>query len=123
MRRRILISNLSNPQATPIQAVLCDTFFSKFRGLMFQKTIQSDQGIVLVESRESILDTTIHMFFMNFDIAVFWLDSSLRIVDTRLAMAWRPAYAPRVPARYVIEAHPDRLRDYAKDHLLRFTDA
>ena len=121
--RRILISNLTNPAAKPINAILCDTFFSRLMGLMFQKTLRQDDGIVLAESRESILDTTIHMFFMNFNIGVLWLNSNMQIVDTRLAKKWRPAYAPSVPARYVLETHPDRLNDYGKDHILAFIDA
>jgi uncharacterized protein len=121
--RRILISNLTNPAAQPINALLCDTFASRLRGLMFQKSLQHSDGIVLAESRESIIDTTIHMLFMNFNIGVLWLDSNKKIVDAKLAKKWRPAYAPSLPARYVLETHPDRLTDYAKDHILAFIDA
>jgi uncharacterized membrane protein (UPF0127 family) len=87
----------------------CDSFFSRLRGLMFRRVLGENEGIVLVERRESRLDTSIHMLFMFFSIAVVWLDSKFRVVDVRLAKPWRLFYAPRAPAQYVIEASPSLL--------------
>ncbi len=66
----------------------------------------------MVQPRENKVDAAIHMFFMNFDIAVVWLDKNLRVVDAQRARRWRPAYTPASPAKYVLETHPDRLKDY-----------
>ncbi|HTX80202.1 MAG TPA: DUF192 domain-containing protein [Longilinea sp.] len=95
-----------------IKAKYCDTFFSNFKGLMFQKSIAEFEGILLVNGHESRIETSIHMFFMNFSIAVIWLDSNFKVVDTCLAKPWRPYYSPSMPARYVLEAHPNRLNDF-----------
>jgi len=76
---------------------------------MFRRVLGENEGIVLVERRESRLDTSIHMLFMFFSIAVVWLDSKFRVVDVRLAKPWRLFYAPRAPAQYVIEASPSLL--------------
>jgi uncharacterized membrane protein (UPF0127 family) len=90
----------------------CDTFFSKFLGLMFSKTLAEDHGLILVEKGESRLNTAIHMLFMNFDIAVLWLDSQKVVVDKVLAEKWRLFYYPRQPAKYVVELHSSKFSNY-----------
>jgi hypothetical protein len=87
----------------------CDSFFCRLRGLMFRPALADGEGLLLVEHRESRLDTSIHMFFMAFPIAAIWLDSHYRVVDTCLARPWRPYYAPRAPAQYTLETSPDLL--------------
>ena len=67
---------------------------------------------MLVESRDSRIDTSIHMFFVWTDLAVAWVNSDKIVVDTVLAKAWRPFYGPAKPARYVIEFHPARHGDF-----------
>jgi len=58
----------------------------------------------MVEPRASRSAASIHMFFMRFSIAVIWLDEAMCVVDKKLALPWRPFYAPSMPARYVLEA-------------------
>jgi len=87
----------------------CDSFFCRLRGLMFRPALSDGEGLLLVEHRESRIDTSIHMFFMAFPIAAIWLDSRYRVVDTCLARPWRPFYAPRTPAKYTLEASPNLL--------------
>jgi uncharacterized membrane protein (UPF0127 family) len=116
----IQIQNHTHPFSPPITAAYCSSFMSRFRGLMFQKYIRPNSGILLVESYESKINTTIHMLFMNFDIAAVWLDSRKTVVDTQLARRWRPYYAPAAPARYILETHPDRLLDFNLGDCLEF---
>jgi uncharacterized membrane protein (UPF0127 family) len=120
MTRRIILQNLSNPSSIPIDVQYCDTFFSRFLGLMFKPSIGPAEGILLVEKRESILDTSIHMLFMKFNITTVWLDAHYKVVDATLARRWRLAYAPCAPAQYVLETHPDRLVDFRKGDQLVF---
>ncbi len=100
----------------------CDTFFSRLRGLMFRSALAAGEGILLVERRESRLDTSIHMFCMAFPIAAIWLDARFRVVDTCLAKPWRPFYAPRVPARYTLETSPELLKKIAVGDELIFEE-
>lgn len=100
----------------------CDTFWRKFLGLMFAKELQPDAGIILVDNAESRLNASIHMFFMNYDIAVLWLDKNLVIVDKTLAKRWRPYYAPQKPAQYVVELHASRISDFSVDEKLTLSD-
>ena len=73
----------------------------------------------MVQPRADRMDAAIHMFFMNFDIAVVWADKDLRVVDVQYAKRWRPFYAPARAAKYVLETHPQRLSDFkAGDQLV-----
>jgi hypothetical protein len=84
----------------------CDSFLCQLRGLTFRRTLDSDEGLLLVGRRENRVDTAIHMFFVFFPIAVLWLDSDGVVVDRRLARPFRPVYVPQAPARDVLEGPP-----------------
>lgn len=79
---------------------------------MFSKKIEINGGIILVEKRESIAQTTIHMMFMRYDIAVIWLSKDKVVVDKTVARKWVPYYAPKEPAQYVLELHPSKLDSF-----------
>lgn len=87
----------------------CDTFGSKLRGFTFKPTLAPDEGLVLVEASDSRLTTSIHMLFVSFDLGVLWVNDAGVVVDTVLAKSWALSYAPKAPARYVIELHPSLL--------------
>lgn len=52
------------------------------------------------------------MLFMWMDLAVVWINHTGRVVDVRLARRWRSFYVPKLPARYILEAHIDRIHDF-----------
>jgi len=91
------------------RAEWCTSYWQHFRGLMFRRDLADNEGLLFVYGRESRMDTSIHMFFMNFPIAAVWLDKHGIVVDKTLAKQWRPAYASHVPAQYIIEARPSFL--------------
>lgn len=113
MPRPIAILNLTHPIKQPAQVGYCDSFLCRLRGLMFRARLEPDAGLLLVERRDSRLDTSIHMFFVSFDLAVFWINSEMTIVDKVIAKSWHPAYMSKANARYTLEIHPDRFGDYA----------
>lgn len=112
MPQIISIKNLTKAIDQPAQVGYCDTFTGKLRGLMFRKSLSLNEGLLLVEKRNSRLDTSIHMFFVPFDLAVFWINSDMTIVDKVIAKSWHPAYFPKADAQYTLEIHPDRFGDY-----------
>ncbi len=122
MSQEILITNLSRPQAQPVRATYCDSFLGRLRGLMFRRSLPERTGVLLVQSRESRMDASIHMFFMWMDLAVVWIDAQRRVVDVRLARRWMPAYLPQRPARYVLELPAGCQADFATGDVLEFTN-
>lgn len=112
MPRPIFINNLTRSLPAPARVGYCDSFLCRLRGLMFRSQLDHDDGLLLVEGRDSRIDSSIHMFFVPFDLAVFWIDNSQTVVDKVIAKSWKPAYLPKQPARYILEIHPDRWGDY-----------
>jgi uncharacterized membrane protein (UPF0127 family) len=104
-----------------INAQYCDRFLCKFKGLMFKSTIPFHEGILFVEKKESIINTSIHMFFMFTDISVTWINEKKEIVGIQLAKKWHPYYASRIPAKYVLEAHPDWIKHLEIGKRVSFT--
>lgn len=112
MTHPIIINNLNKAIEQPARVGYCDSFLCRLRGLMFRPHLGLNEGLLLVEKRDSRLDTSIHMFFVPFDLAVFWINSDMSVVDKIIAKSWRPAYFPKTDARYTLEIHPDRWGDY-----------
>ena len=121
--KTIQLENKTRPLPSSLNAVYCDSFLCRLRGLMFHSSLAADQGLLLVESRDNRLDTAIHMLFVFMDLAVIWINSEQTVVDNVLARAWRPAYAPRQPARYILEIHPSRLNEFKIGDTIEFKNA
>ncbi|HNB35305.1 MAG TPA: DUF192 domain-containing protein [Anaerolineales bacterium] len=123
MPQQIHIKNLSRSLEYPAQVGYCDSFLCRLRGLMFRARLSPDEGLLLVERRNSRLDTSIHMFFVPFDLAVFWINSDMIVVDKVVAKSWKPAYFPKAEAKYTLEIHPDRWADYEIGDKVEFQNA
>jgi uncharacterized protein len=108
----IQISNQSNPKARPILAKYCQSFFCQLRGLMFTKSLPDRYGLLLVQSGDSRLNSSIHMMFMWMDLAIIWINKEFKVVDTTLAKRWKMAYLPKQPAKYVLETDVSCLGEF-----------
>jgi uncharacterized membrane protein (UPF0127 family) len=117
-----VLRNANTGEPVLARVRLCDTMWTRFRGLQLVRHLPADQGLLFVTGGESRTHTSIHMLFMFFSIAVVWLDSGGRVVDRRLAKPWRLAYAPQAPAQYFIEANPDLLDRVQVGDILRFDE-
>jgi uncharacterized protein len=105
--------SLFNPRNNiHIKASVANTFFTKLRGLMFQKEIQPNSGLILSENSESILNTSIHMLFMNFNITAVWINKEWQVVDKCLAKKWHLAYISHLPALHVLELHSSQFENF-----------
>jgi uncharacterized membrane protein (UPF0127 family) len=93
------------------------------RGLTFRPRLGRDEGLILAGTRDSRLDSSIHMLFVRFDLAVVWINSNMVVVDKVIAKSWRPAYFSKHPAKYVLEIHPDRWEAFAIGDTVKFNDA
>ena len=110
--QQVIIHNLSRPSVRPSMARYCASFLCRLRGLTFRRILPPDQGLLLVQGRESRLDSAIHMLFVWIDLTVVWINAANEVVDVRLARRWRLAYLPARPAVYVLELAAERLEDF-----------
>lgn len=109
MSRNRVIKNQATGKIVLARAHWCASMWCHFRGLMLRSHLETDEGLLFVYHRPSIVNTTIHMLLMRMPIAVVWLDAQKCVVDKKYAKPWRLAYAPAKPAQYFIEAHPSFL--------------
>lgn len=119
----IFIQNQNRAIQDPPRIKFCDSFLCRLRGLMFRKSLDINEGIVLVIKRDSRADSSIHMLFVPFDLAVFWINNDNEVVDKVIARSWRPAYFPARAARYTLEIHPNRFNDFQIGDKVEFKDA
>ena len=108
-----MVENRTRGQVMLARVKWCRSFLCRLRGLTFRRRLSPDEGLLLVEGKAGVAATAIHMFFVFFPIAAIWLDDSFRVVDRKLARPFRPFYAARAPARYVLEAAPELLDQVA----------
>lgn len=94
-----LINKTKNKDLGKIK--FADSFFSRFRGLMLVKNL--DTGLVLkMPPGRGKRGSAIHMFFMRISLDVIFADENLQVVDMVTLNPWT-TYTPQAPARYVIE--------------------
>lgn len=101
--QQVKIYNQTRALPGELQAGYCDTFGCRLRGLSLRRALPQSQGLLLVQQRATRLDAAVHMFFMNFDLAIAWLDETKKVVDVRLAHRWRSVIMPQTAARYILE--------------------
>ena len=123
MTKFITVENQTKKIGSPAQIKFCDTFLTQLRGFTFRSRLIPDEGLLLVGKRDSRIESSIHMLFVSFDLAVFWINSEMKVVDKLIAKIWRPAYFSKQPAKYVLEIHPDRWGDYEIGDTVQFKDA
>ena len=77
---------------------LCETLFSKARGLMFSKI----KPLLIANKHEFVI--SIHMFFVFGAIDALWLNKNLEIVYIKRKLKpFTPLVNPPVQAKYVLE--------------------
>ena len=122
-QRYIFVQTKENGIKHPPRVKHCASFLCRLRGLTFRPPLRADEGLLLVFGRDSRLDSSIHMLGVHFDLAVFWINNDLQVVDKILAGAWKPAFFPKSPARYVLEVHTSRIGDFEIGQTVHFQDA
>ena len=123
MAKTISIENKNRGIDGALRIKYCDSFLTQLRGLSFHSSLAKDEGLVLVGSRDSRVDASIHMLFVPFDLCVVWINDGMQVVDKVLAKSWRPAYFPKQPAKYALEVHPERWDEFQIGDVVEFKDA
>jgi uncharacterized membrane protein (UPF0127 family) len=123
MPKFISIENKNRRIDGKLRIKFCDTFLTQLRGLTLRSPISQGEGLLLVGTRDSRLDSSIHMLFVSFDLAVVWINSDMKVVDKIIAKSWRPAYFSKEAAKYVLEIHPSCWDDFQIGDVVQFIDA
>jgi len=80
---------------------LADTFWRRFRGLMFRRRFPRDSALLFKLPKPGCYG--IHMFFVRFPIDLLYLDSRFVVVELREGLRpWR-THRPKAIANYLIE--------------------
>lgn len=122
MPKQIIVQNINRKIDSPAQIKYCDTFLSQLRGFTLRPRLSPTEGLLLVGTRDSRLDSSIHMLFVSFDLTVIWINSKMQVVDKVIAKSWRPAYFSKQPAQFVLEIHPERWDEYEIGDTVEFQD-
>ena len=123
MAKYISIENSARRIDGPLRIKYCDSFLTQLRGFTLRPLLERDEGLVLTGKRDSRIESSIHMFFVSFDLAVIWINSDMQVVDKVLAKPWRPAYFSKQPAKYVLEVHPERWDEFQIGDTVSFKNA
>ena len=119
----VRVINTESNQVLVDSAHWCSSRLCRLRGLQFRRKLNPGEALILVKDKDSIANTSIHMFFVFFSIAAVWVNSKGKVTSAQLAKPWRPYYASPEPATYVSEASPDFLQVVAVGDILEFQES
>ena len=105
----VSIINRETNQVLIQSARWCSSRLCRLRGLQFRRRLNPGEALILVKDKDSIANSSIHMFFVFFPIAAIWINKKRKVTSAQLAKPWRPYYASPEPASYVLETSPDFL--------------
>lgn len=108
-KKYVNILNRDTGQVLIQSARWCSSRLCRLRGMQFRRNLKIGEALILVKDKDSIANTSIHMFFVFFPIAAIWINSKGKVTSAQLAKPWRPYYASTEPATYVLETSPDFL--------------
>ena len=65
------------------------------RFLTLRSHLPVDEGLLLVESKDSRMDASIHMLMVFMDLGVVWINNDSQVVDSIAGEAWYSAVFPQ----------------------------
>ncbi len=113
MRRRIAISQARDGRVILSDALLCDSFWRRLRGLLACPPEDLGRGALFICHAEGRLVASVHTLGLRRCIGLVWLDARRVVVDLRVAPPWQLPFSPSAPAMYCLEGEPaitERLR-------------
>jgi uncharacterized membrane protein (UPF0127 family) len=119
-RKYVKVIHQGTKQSLIESARWCASRLCRLRGLQFRRNLKQGEALILVKDKDSIANSSIHMFFVFFPIAAVWVNKKGKVTSAQLAKPWRPYYASPEPATYVIEAAPDLLEKVNVGDILEF---
>lgn len=90
---------------------VANSFFSRFIGLMFKKDTDYPLLFEIPQNINNRHRSSIHSCFMRFDLKLVFIDKNNIIYEISDLKPWR-YYAPKKPAKYIIEFDKSGFSDY-----------
>ena len=106
----IMILNKTTKKYFDVKITCSNTFYKRFKGLMGKKDI--DFAMLFC----NLTDSSIHTFFMRFEIDVYFLNENKVVFDKTSLKPWK-FYRPKKNAKYVLETKKDELKIKIGDEL------
>ncbi len=95
------IVDKTNGKIVAEEVKVADSFWTKFRGLMFRKNFKCGEAMVFDFKKPARY--SIHMFFVRFPIDLVYLDGSSKVVEIREGIRpWR-FYRPKSKSSSLME--------------------
>lgn len=120
MNAYLRLLDVDNDLILPPRLRWCAGFGCRLRGFILRRSVTPGEGLVLVYPNDGRLSASIHMLGVFCALGVIWLNGEGLVVDGVVARPWRPLYAPRRPARYVLELHPSYVAQLPPGRRIRF---
>lgn len=86
-----------------MKIIIANTFLKRFKGLMGKKDF--DDCLVFTD----LVGSTIHTFFMKFEIDVYFIDENKIIFDKVTLAPWK-IYKPKKRVKYILETKKNKLK-------------
>jgi uncharacterized membrane protein (UPF0127 family) len=112
MTSRAVIQIQSRQLNRPVRVIVGRDFASRLRGMMLRPDLAPDTGMLPEGRHDARGGSSVHIFFVPLDLAIFWTSSNMLVADKVLARSRHPAYMPRHPVQYVPELEADGLATY-----------
>ncbi len=101
----------SNEEIAKIR--IANTFFSRLMGLMFKKNAEVPLLFEIPERINKNERSSIHSFFMRFEIVVVFIDKGNVVYEIVELRPWN-CYIPKKPAKYIVEFDKSKFNDCLK---------
>ena len=101
----------SNEEIAKIR--IANTFFSRLMGLMFKKNAKDPLLFEIPERINKKERSSIHSFFMRFEIIIVFIDKSNMVYEIAELKPWN-FYIPKKPAKYIVEFDKREFNDCLK---------
>ena len=92
---------------------IANTFFSRLMGLMFKKNARVPLLFEIPERINKKERSSIHSFFMRFEIVLVFIDKSNAVYEISELKPWN-YYVPKKPAKYIVEFDRREFNDCLK---------
>ena len=104
---------LKNSNEKIAEIKIANTFFSRLMGLMFKKNAKVPLLFEIPEKLNWKERSSIHSFFMRFEIILVFIDESNVVYEIANLRPWN-CYIPKKPAKYIVEFDRREFNDCLK---------